>query len=57
MVGRTLSDELYRRRRTADELRKAGAKVLSVQDISMGAMSCATSFSVYRGARSPAFSG
>ena len=28
MVGRTLSNELYRTRRSAGELRRAGAKVL-----------------------------
>ena len=37
MVGRTLSGELYRDR-GASGVRKAGKKVLSVQDISMGAM-------------------
>jgi simple sugar transport system ATP-binding protein len=49
MVGRTLSDEIYRRRRGAEELRKPGARVLSVQDISMGAAVRNNSFSVYEG--------
>ena len=46
MVGRTLSGALYKTRAT---LRKPGAKVLSVQDISMGAMVRNTSFSVFAG--------
>lgn len=48
MVGRTLSGALYRQRDTA-RLRKPGRKVLSVQDISMGAMVRNTSFSVFEG--------
>ncbi len=49
MVGRTLSNELYRTRRSAGELRRAGAKVLSVQDISMGNVVRNNSFSIYEG--------
>ncbi|RBP94227.1 monosaccharide ABC transporter ATP-binding protein (CUT2 family) [Rhodobacter sp. 140A] len=48
MVGRTLSDALYRDRSAAGS-RKAGQKVLSVQDLSMGAMVRNTSFSVFAG--------
>ena len=46
MVGRTLSGALYK---TRGSLRKPGAKVLSVQDISQGAMVRNTSFSVFSG--------
>ncbi len=46
MVGRSLSGALYKKRSV---LRPAGAKVLSVQDISMGAMVRNTSFSVFEG--------
>jgi simple sugar transport system ATP-binding protein len=49
MVGRTLSTELYNTRRQADQLRRAGAKVLSVQDISMGNVVRNNSFSIYEG--------
>ncbi|HET6621311.1 MAG TPA: sugar ABC transporter ATP-binding protein, partial [Dongiaceae bacterium] len=49
MVGRTLSGELYRNRRGAEQIRKAGTKVLSVQDISMGNIVRNNSFSVYEG--------
>ncbi len=49
MVGRTLSSELYDRRRRANQLRPAGEKVLSVQDISMGQLVRNTSFSIYEG--------
>jgi ABC-type sugar transport system ATPase subunit len=49
MVGRTMSDELYRRRAERKGARAPGAKVLSVQDISMGAVVRNTSFSVYDG--------
>ncbi len=49
MVGRTLSGELYRGRRAAGELRPAGAKLLSVEDISMGNIVRNTSFSIYEG--------
>jgi ABC-type sugar transport system ATPase subunit len=48
MVGRTLSGELYSKR-DVTHLRKPGRKVLSVQDISMGAMVRNTSFSVFEG--------
>jgi simple sugar transport system ATP-binding protein len=49
MVGRTLSNEIYRQRRSAGELRKARAKVLSVQDISMSNVVRNNSFSIYEG--------
>jgi simple sugar transport system ATP-binding protein len=49
MVGRTLSTELYNTRRQANQLRRAGAKVLSVQDISMGNIVRNNSFSIYEG--------
>jgi ABC-type sugar transport system ATPase subunit len=48
MVGRALSGALYRKR-DVKHLRKPGKKVLSVQDISMGAMVRNTSFSVFEG--------
>ncbi len=48
MVGRTLSSALYRERDPA-RLRKAGKKILSVQDISMGAMVRNNSFSIFEG--------
>ena len=48
MVGRSLSGELYNKR-DVTHLRKAGRKVLSVQDISMGAMVRNTSFSIFEG--------
>lgn len=48
MVGRSLSGSLYRARDAA-KLRKAGDKVLSVQDISMGKMVRNTSFSIFEG--------
>ncbi|WP_319484307.1 sugar ABC transporter ATP-binding protein [uncultured Cohaesibacter sp.] len=48
MVGRTLSGELYRDRGESG-VRKAGKKVLSVQDISMGAMVRNNSFSIFAG--------
>ena len=48
MVGRSLSASIYKARDDAS-LRKAGRKVLSVQDISMGAMVRNTSFSVFEG--------
>jgi simple sugar transport system ATP-binding protein len=47
MVGRRLSGELYSRKDR--KARRAGAKVLSVQNLSMGAMVRNTSFSVYAG--------
>ena len=49
MVGRTLSDELYRNRRGADAARKPGHRVLSVQDISMSNVVRNNSFSIYEG--------
>nr|WP_298688718.1 sugar ABC transporter ATP-binding protein [uncultured Dongia sp.] len=49
MVGRALSDELYGKHRAAATLRKAGTKVLSVEDISMGAVVRNNSFSVFEG--------
>src|SRR5215471_10065554 len=49
MVGRTLSNELYRTRPSAGELRRAGAKLLSVQDISMSNVVRNNSFSIYEG--------
>ncbi len=48
MVGRTLSDTLYRAHNQG-RVRKPGHKVLSVQDISMGAMVRNTSFSIFEG--------
>ena len=48
MVGRTLSEELYRHQSKA-ETRKPGKKVLSVQDISRGKMVRNNSFSVFEG--------
>jgi ABC-type sugar transport system ATPase subunit len=47
MVGRSLSSELYQGRRR--EVRPAGEKVLSVQDVSMGNVVRNNSFSVYAG--------
>jgi simple sugar transport system ATP-binding protein len=49
MVGRTLSGELYSKRRTAADLRKPGDRVLSVQDISMSNVVRNNSFSIYEG--------
>ncbi|RWP85674.1 MAG: sugar ABC transporter ATP-binding protein [Mesorhizobium sp.] len=48
MVGRTLSGQIYRQRDEA-KLRKAGKKVLSVQDISMSNVVRNTSFSIFEG--------
>ncbi len=48
MVGRTLSGELYRLR-DATQLRKAGKKVLSVQDLSMSNVVRNNSFSIFQG--------
>jgi len=48
MVGRTLSEELYRHQSEA-ETRKPGKKVLSVRDISRGKMVRNNSFSVFEG--------
>lgn len=47
MVGRTLSGALYQRR--TNKVRPAGPKVLSVQNLSMGALVRNTSFTVYAG--------
>ncbi len=47
MVGRTLSGELYKRKDGA--VRPAREKVLSVQNLSMGAMVRNTSFTIYSG--------
>jgi simple sugar transport system ATP-binding protein len=47
MVGRTLSSELYHRH--DGKVRPAGAKVLSVQNLSMGGMVRNTSFTLYAG--------
>ena len=49
MVGRALSNEIYNLKRTAEQIRKRGPKVLSVQDISMGNAVRNTSFSIYDG--------
>ncbi len=49
MVGRALSNEIYNRRRSPEQIRKAGAKVLSVQDISMGNSVRNNSFSIFEG--------
>ena len=49
MVGRALSNEIYSRKRTSEQIRKPGAKVLSVQDISMGNAVRNNAFSVFAG--------
>ncbi|MDG4879801.1 sugar ABC transporter ATP-binding protein [Mesorhizobium sp. WSM4884] len=48
MVGRSLTGQIYRQRDEA-KLRKAGRKVLSVQDISMGNIVRNNSFSIFEG--------
>ncbi|MFA6155389.1 sugar ABC transporter ATP-binding protein, partial [Mesorhizobium sp.] len=48
MVGRTLSGQIYRHR-DETRLRKAGKKVLSVQDISMSNVVRNNSFSIFEG--------
>ena len=48
MVGRTLSEELYSKHRNT-KTRKAGKKILSVHDISMGGAVRNNSFSVFNG--------
>lgn len=48
MVGRSLSDELYRKR-DQRKVRNAGRRLLSVQDLTMGNMVRNNSFSVYEG--------
>ena len=49
MVGRALSNEIYNTKRSAAQIRKRGAKVLSVQDISMGSAVRNNSFSIFEG--------
>ncbi len=49
MVGRALSNEIYNVRRTPENIRNRGAKVLSVQDISMGDTVRNNSFSIFEG--------
>jgi simple sugar transport system ATP-binding protein len=49
MVGRTLSDELYKTRTAIGGVRPPKAKMLSVQDISMGSIVRNNSFSIYAG--------
>jgi len=49
MVGRVLSDELYGQGRSARKRRPRGAKVLSVQNLSMGTIVKNNAFSVYAG--------
>jgi simple sugar transport system ATP-binding protein len=48
MVGRSLSGELYQRRKQ-DQVRPPGRRILSVQDLTMGNMVRNNSFSVYEG--------
>ena len=49
MVGRTLSNELYNRKATEGAPRRAGAKVLSVKNLSMGKIVRNNSFTIYAG--------
>ena len=49
MVGRTLSNQLYQRRAAEGKARRAGAKVLSVKNLSMGRIVRNNSFTVYAG--------
>ncbi|MDQ0437012.1 simple sugar transport system ATP-binding protein [Kaistia dalseonensis] len=49
MVGRSLSNELYGRKRSDADARPPGARVLSVENLSMGSMVRNTSFSIYAG--------
>jgi ABC-type sugar transport system ATPase subunit len=49
MVGRELSNEIYKRRRGPDEIRRRGKQVLSVRDLSMGQAVKNTSFSIFEG--------
>ena len=49
MVGRSLSDEAFYRKRTDEDARKPGEKVLSVENLSMGSMVRNTSFTLYAG--------
>ena len=47
MVGRSLTGEIYNRRRSASDLRKRGKQILSVRDVSMGSMVRNNSFSIF----------
>ncbi|MFT3672910.1 sugar ABC transporter ATP-binding protein [Aestuariivirga sp.] len=47
MVGRSLTGEIYNRRRTAADLRRPGRQILSVRDVSMGNMVRNNSFSIF----------
>ena len=49
MVGRTLTNEIYSRHASARKTRQSGAKVLSVENVSMGRMVRNNSFSIYAG--------
>jgi simple sugar transport system ATP-binding protein len=49
MVGRTLSENLYRSKGTEVAVRKPGRKILSVQGLSMGSIVHNNSFSIYSG--------
>jgi simple sugar transport system ATP-binding protein len=49
MVGRSLTGEIYNRRRKASELRQRGKQILSVRDVSMGSMVRNNSFSIFEG--------
>jgi simple sugar transport system ATP-binding protein len=49
MVGRTLTNEIYSRKKGIGDTRRAGVKVLSVQNVSMGKMVRNNSFTVYAG--------
>ncbi len=49
MVGRALSNEIYNVERKPENIRKRGAKILSVQDISMGNTVRNNSFSIFEG--------
>ncbi len=49
MVGRSLSNEIYNKKRDAASIRAAGTKILSVEDISMGNIVRNNSFSIFEG--------
>jgi simple sugar transport system ATP-binding protein len=49
MVGRTLSNQLYQRKSAEGAARRAGAKVLSVKNLSMGRIVRNNSFTIYAG--------
>ena len=49
MVGRALSNEIYNTKRSPEQIRKRGPKVLSVQDISMSNVVRNNSFSIFEG--------